>query len=277
MISPEADLFPRPCLTAAWLFVWLVGMAGGPASADELTVATFNINYANRSPPRMVAALREAAADIVFVQETTDTTERLLAREFRGSHPHRLFLGDEGRYFAERSGVLSRYPLRNIRFVPPVDGGLFGTLLLETTIDGRTVQLANVHLTPFQVRRGGLPDVLRAMGQTEVVHAAEAARIVDSLPGDAPVLVCGDFNSLAEFQAPSRMRGAGWIDSFAAVTPAADEHPTWHWPAGGGQLRFRIDYIFHSSHFETLSARVIPTTTSDHHLLVSRIRLRPAP
>lgn len=32
-------------------------------------------------------------------------------------------------------------------------------------------------------------------------------------------------------------------------------HPTWRWPVGKMHVQFRIDYVFHSKHFRTVTSR----------------------
>lgn len=247
------------------------------AADTDITVATFNINYANEAPREMLATLAEMQADILFVQETTPDVEWLLRRRFRATHPFIVFMGHRNEYFAERSGLISRWPLRNLKFAPPVEGGLFGTLMAEATVDGQTVQLVNVHLTPFQVRRGtNVASVMTAMGRTESVHQREAARLVERLTPGQPVLVCGDFNSLPDFQAPTAMKTAGLQDSYAEVVLRHEQKPTWHWPFGDVNIQFRIDYIFHSPHFQTRTSRVIASGGSDHYPVVSQLKLRSA-
>ena len=49
---------------------------------------------------------------------------------------------------------------------------------------------------------------------------------------------------------------------------------TWRWPLGRLHIQFRIDYIFHSTHFRTVSSRTISTTGSDHLLVVSEVVLK---
>lgn len=247
------------------------------AADTDITVATFNINYANEAPREMLATLAETQADILFVQETTPDVERLLRRRFKTTHPHIVFMGHRNEYFAERSGLISRWPMRNLKFAPPVEGGLFGTLMAETTVDGQTVQLVNVHLTPFQVkRRTTVAKVITAMGLTENVHQKEAARIMERVNGTQPALVCGDFNSLPDFQAPAAMKAGGLQDSYAQVVSSGEQKPTWRWPFGNVNIQFRIDYIFHSSHFQTQQSRVIESGGSDHSPVVSQLKLRPA-
>ncbi|MCR9200460.1 MAG: endonuclease/exonuclease/phosphatase family protein [Planctomycetaceae bacterium] len=247
------------------------------AADTEITVATFNLNYANESPRDMLATLEQTRADILFLQETTPDVERLLRRRFRGTHPYVVFMGHRNEYFAERSGVISRWPLRNLKFAPPVEGGLFGTLMAETSVHGQTVQLVNVHLMPFQVkRRTSVAAVMTAMGRTESVHQREATRLLERLNVRRPTLVCGDFNSLPDFKAPTAMKAGGLNDSYAQVVSRREQKPTWHWPFGDVNVQFRIDYVFHSDHFETRQSRVIESGGSDHYPVISQLRLQPA-
>jgi len=251
--------------------------SGVIAADTDITVATFNINYANEAPREMLATLAETQADILFVQETTPDVETLLRRRLSATHPHIVFMGHRNEYFAERSGLISRWPLRNLKFAPPVEGGLFGSLMAETSVNGQTVQLVNVHLTPFQVKRGTtVARVMTAMGRTESVHQREAARLLERLNPDQPALMCGDFNSLPDFQAPTAMKAGGLKDSYAQVVPRGEQQPTWRWPLGHANIQFRIDYIFHSSHFATRQSRVIKSGGSDHYPVVSLLELRAA-
>lgn len=253
-------------------------MRSDPATAETIRVATFNINYANNDLDQVIRTLQQSRADIFLIQETTAESEQRLRNEFRVSHPHKVFLGDGGEYLAERFGVISRWPLRNLKFLPPVNGGLFGSLLIETTVAGQSIQLANVHLSPFQVRRRTtIPLVLKAMSATESVHRREIDRIRTNIDPRRPTLVCGDFNSLSAFTAPLTLKTAGLVDSFAVVNPDAETQPTWNWPVGEIKIRFRIDYIFHSKHFVTQKSRIIETTASDHFLVVSELALTNPP
>lgn len=78
---------------------------------------------------------------------------------------------------------------------------------------------------------------------------------------------------MSTFAAPRQLAELGLTDSFAKVTENADSQPTWRWPVGNGHIQFRIDYVFHSRHFETVDSRIVPTTGSDHFLLVSEMKL----
>lgn len=258
------------------LFVCLVlsfGLSSADA-ADTLRVATFNINYANLDLPDIQRAIQSADADLVCLQETSRGSEQFLKREFKTIYPHIVFMGYRGRFAAERFGFLSKRPLKEVHYDPPVDG-LFGTYFCTINHNKRSVRIVNVHMSPFTVRRGSsVRQAFQAMSAVESIHQKEIRRIVARLD-TRPTVVCGDFNSLSTFVAPKELMKVGFVDSFASVTKNADTQVTWRWPVGKLFLQFRIDYLFHTSHFTTISSRIVPTTGSDHFLVVSEFALKP--
>lgn len=139
----------------------------------------------------------------------------------------------------------------------------------------RDVRIANVHLSPFLVQRGSsISQAIAAIGKIETIHKEEIGRICKLVDPARPTLVVGDFNSLSTLAAPAQLTHVGMTDSYAAVHEDADAKFTWHWKLRVSELRFRIDYIFHSSHFKTLGSRILPSKGSDHYLLVSDLRMR---
>lgn len=258
---------------------WIVALTSCLSSlssceVEDLTVATFNVNYANTDIASICKTIREGNAGVVFLQETRSARleSRLLAN-LQKEYPHSHFCGHDGRYFAERFGLLSRWPLSEIQFDQPKHG-LFGTLTAKINVSGQMIQLVNVHLTPFTIRRGSNAlQAFRAVSAVEVQHKNEIERIRTRVDAQRPVLVCGDFNSLAGFIAPTTLTSDGFVDSLASVHETPDAHPTWKWPPMNPKIRFRIDYIFHSKHFTTTESAVVSNPRSDHSLLVSRLRL----
>jgi len=242
---------------------------------DSLRVATFNINWGNPNLPDIHRAIVAADADVVCLQETNQRSEQFLRHHFQQKYPNIVFQGHQGRYAAERFGIMSKLPLTDVQYVPPVHG-LFGTLYCSVLFNERPIRIANAHLSPFGARRGaGFRQVLAAISAVETVHVKEIATLSESLNLTRPTLVCGDFNSLSTFAAPKHLLQLGLTDSFAAVTEMADSQPTWRWPVGKVHVQFRIDYVFHSNHFKTATSTIIPTTGSDHFLVVTEVTLNP--
>ncbi len=255
------------------------GSASDPValSLPKLRVATYNICWGNMDLDRIGDAIAQSEADIVLLQETTPRSEQYLSQRFRRTYRYVHFVGYRGAYAAERFGYLSKHRLTSLKFHPPVGKGLFGSYHARCRWQQQDIQLVNVHLMPLVIRRGArLTDVLGTYSQTEQVHAQEIERIVRQLEKDKPTVVAGDFNSLSAFVAPRRLKDLRFIDSLDSVTKDGDGAVTWQWPTRPLPLRLRIDYIFHSPHFQTNSARVVEVTGSDHHLVVSELALAAA-
>ncbi|MEZ6060208.1 MAG: endonuclease/exonuclease/phosphatase family protein [Planctomycetaceae bacterium] len=253
--------------------VILFTLAPATAYADEiLRVASFNINWGNVDLADIARAIGDSDADVVCLQESTPESEGFLSRQFAQKYPHMSFDGDARKFAAGRFGFLSRHRLSDSRFIP-AEHGLFGTYIVNVNQGAQKIQVVNVHLSPFRVPRdASVPQVLGWLTAVEAEHAKEIEVIAGVIDPGAPTVVCGDFNSISTLSAPSRLRELGLTDSFSAVTENADAHPTWRWPVGRTHIQFRIDYVFCTDHFESLSSRIVPTTGSDHSLLVTELR-----
>ena len=146
----------------------------------------------------------------------------------------------------------------------------------EVKLADRWIQVANVHLMPLIPggRNEGAGALAKRFFHSEGVRAKEIAWLHRQLAGDKMTIIAGDFNSPSTLTAPTYLTQRGFTDSFAAVTDRPDTRPTWHWLYNGVQYRYRLDYIFHSAHFETRTSRIIRGPGSDHYLLVSTVQLK---
>jgi endonuclease/exonuclease/phosphatase family metal-dependent hydrolase len=238
-----------------------------------LRVATFNIHYANEDLAAIAAAISDADPTIVCLQETNRQSERYFRSTYAGRFPHQHFAAHRGQYLEEGLAILSKVPLSELRFEPPL-AGLFGSYYATFKLHGRNVKIANVHLSPFLIRRGsGLIEAYQAIQASEGTHEREIRVILKNVDRGIPMLICGDFNSLSWLVAPKRLINERFTDSFASVTENADALATWSSPFGAVELQGRIDYIFHSRHFTTKSSRIVKTNASDHYLVVSELEI----
>lgn len=244
-------------------------------AANSWKIATYNINWGDVNLALVAATIREADADVVCLQETTMRSEPYLRQEFAKVYRHMRFFGHKGQYGAERCGILSRMPVSKATFLPPKHGA-FGACIADLKIGGRQVQVINVHLEPMRLRAGGsVLDAWTAMGAMEKTHLAEIRYIWESRRKDVALVIAGDFNSPSQFQAPRLLRQNGLKDSLAEVHDNPDSLITWHWPFKLGDLSLRIDYIFHSSEFQTVQSQVLKSNASDHYLVISELRWAP--
>jgi len=235
----------------------------------EFTVATFNMNWGNVDLADTVRVLAGAEADAICMQETNPESERAIREGLSRVYPHMHFTKNVR--YSSGFAVLSRTPLSNVRFLEP-EFGFFGTLFADIALGGRRVRVASVHLEPVVPRDGeDAGEILALFFKVEGLHLKEIARIAAELPAGVPSIVAGDLNSASFGSAPRFLKNRGFVDSFAAVTPKPDAHTTWHWNHRGTDLRFRIDYVFHSPEMRTLGSRIVEAPSSDHKLVVSRL------
>ncbi|MCS7468296.1 endonuclease/exonuclease/phosphatase family protein [Stieleria sp. ICT_E10.1] len=242
------------------------------AYANSLRVATYNLNWANRRGDQVLDAITTADPDVICFQEITIQSERFLRDRLAETHPHFHSVGHNGRYAAERFAFASKVELADLKFVPPT-AGLFGFHSATLEHIGTRIRLVNVHLTPFQIKRGGgFREAMAALSVTEDKHAIEIDVIVNAIDDQVPTIVAGDFNSISSFHAPKRLGELGLIDAYASVHDDADTHPTWNWPTRPLPLALRIDYIFHTPHFTAVESEIVRRGGSDHSLVVAELK-----
>jgi len=251
----------------------IVCFLASSARADTLCVATYNLNYANRRGDQVLDAIATADPNLVCFQETTIQSERFLREHLEKTHPFFYSVGHKGQYYAERFAFASKTKLTDVKYTEP-NAGLFGFYAATVETTGGPIQVVNVHLSPFQFKRGGgIADAMTALSATEEVHAIEIAAIVEAIDPNKATIVLGDFNSISTFAAPKRLVELGMIDAFASLHDDADAHPTWNWPTRPIPVTLRIDYIFHTPHFTTTKSEVLRRGGSDHALLYAVLKI----
>jgi len=237
--------------------------ATGRCGSPELRVATYNIYFRTCELTQTSVVLQNMDADVVALQEVSKgcvpcfEKERNLAREY----PYR--------HFASGLGLLSRFPLRNVRYEHS-RRGINGFLFAEIDHPKRgRVQIANLHLDPLRLWSARdlakLPFQLKSQRE---IQRDELAQVFAQLKPGLPTILTGDFNRVTH-DVVNKLREMGFIDSCAAVTRNADNLSTLHFSLLGLRLGRRIDYIFHDRNFQTIQCRVIPGQPSDHDALVS--------
>jgi endonuclease/exonuclease/phosphatase family metal-dependent hydrolase len=241
------------------------------AAPSQLKIASYNIYWGNNDLPAMVETIRKADADLVCLQETSKGSEDFIVQSLDKEYPHIHFQGHRGKHLAERFGFLSRVPIDKFEFIPPSQGW-FGFLTAEIQFDGRAVQVFTVHLQPVIFPENAkFLDVMSAISAAENIHRGEIDAIVKHLKKNIPILILGDFNSIATFQAPGVLKSKGFVDCFAETQENPEAFPSWHWPTKNGKMALRIDYLFHSPEFRSLESNVIQSEASDHFLIYSRL------
>ena len=161
--------------------------------------------------------------------------------------------------------ILSRTPLRNLRRVDlpspaipfrfeenaltPTDRLLISA---QTTVQGRELTLLNTHLLAFFM-----------LGTTSEAHPEQRALVQRELShAKGPAILGGDFNVRKHGDLMAQFETVGF-------RTAQDQAITWR------RQPYVLDHIFYNSPLRVVNQQVIPTPTSDHHLLVADFEFTP--
>jgi endonuclease/exonuclease/phosphatase family metal-dependent hydrolase len=250
----------------------------GKTPAPTFVVATYNINGLNRHLPQVIDNIRKAEADLVCLQEVNRASGPVIRRQLGKRYKHMVF-GLNARM--DGFALLSHEPITHRKWVRA--GGLHyhSYLQARTKLGGREVRIAAIHLMPNPLRKGmSVADQMRYFACLDSIRSADMQRIGKLWQkdrDDPPTIALGDFNCLSFQGAVKYMRARGFADSAATADKGADHHPTWHAKLAGGkgELRVRIDYIFHTKHLKTLRSRTIAAAGSDHYPVVSTLTWAP--
>jgi endonuclease/exonuclease/phosphatase family metal-dependent hydrolase len=137
--------------------------------------------------------------------------------------------------------VLARGRLASCRRIMlPGTGEPRGLLVVHVELEGQAIAFAVTHL-----------------GLDRETRELQIAALADALPGDAPLVLVGDFNAPPEEMV--RLTAGGG----APKLTLADAPPTFpaHKPTA------RIDHVLFSEHWRFGCARMVPSPASDHAAL----------
>jgi endonuclease/exonuclease/phosphatase (EEP) superfamily protein YafD len=222
------------------------------ASGPVLRVLTVNLWHGRGDAEAVVALVREASADVLFVQElTADAVTRLEQARLEDLMPHTRL---ELRRGSGGSGIYSRFPLSEGPRVAPVRAAQ-PTALLELP-GGEAVELVCVHPSAPALRRGGA-----------VRWRAELAALPP--PGGRPRVLAGDFNATIDHAAFRDVLRLGYADAARQAGKALT--PTWGPPGKGAVLA--LDHVLADRSCAVLACSVHAIPGSDHRAVYAAIQL----
>ncbi len=247
------------------------------ASAERLSVMSFNVWGWSRSAETARIPLDEGSPDVVLLQEITPPMRALVEQELGATYPYRLF-GPDPRH--PELGILSRYPLRAVAS-DVLDGRDWRFQIAEVEAPGGTFTLYNVHphsshLLVYLEEGSDVAERVRASFRER--RAFFEVLLVDVRQREGPVVVGGDFNTTDRSEV-YRMVTAVEGDH---DPPLRDAHRAVGWgmghtfPAYRGSYRgipilprqMHIDMILYSDAWMALSSRVGASGGESDHLPV---------
>ncbi len=243
----------------------------------------------------IIDVIRESGADIVCLQEYAFTlskdghTEQELRSHFSDLYPHYDFTPNTGKK-AMGIALYSKFPIRKATRVDKREKGYFSAMYYQLEAYGQRVGLLNIHLhtNSIQPKDRVLYDemidhfekdslerirtgMMRSLANAFRSRADEASLISRFLqenhPSEMPLLICGDMNDTPIsycYHSLSQGLKDTWQEVGRGPGTTFREHHFW----------FRIDHIFHSSHFKALDATVRKDILySDHYPIQATLQL----
>ncbi|MGH3215508.1 MAG: endonuclease/exonuclease/phosphatase family protein, partial [Trebonia sp.] len=222
------------------------------ASGPVLRVLTVNLFHGQGDAEAVVARVREAGAEVLFVQELTpDAATRLKQAGLADVMPHTRL---ELRRGSGGSGIYSRFPLSEGPRVAPLRAAQ-PTALLELP-GGEVAELVCVHTSAPALRRGGA-----------VRWRAELAVLPP--PGGLPRVLAGDFNATIDHAAFRDVLRVGYADAARQAGNALT--PTWGPP--GKDAMLTLDHVLVDRGCAVLACSVHAIPGSDHRAVYAAIQL----
>ena len=223
--------------------------AGGPT----LRVVTVNLYYGRAHAESVVARVRQAGADVLFVQElTADAVNRLKQAGLEDLMPHTQLELRAGRSCG--SGIYSRFPLGEGPPVPPARAA-HPTALVELP-GGESVELICAHPSAPALARGGA-----------IRWRSELAALPP--PGERPRVIAGDFNATLDHAAFRAVLRLGYADAARQTGSAL----TRTWGPPGKRPLLTIDHVLVSRGCSVLACSVHVIPGSDHRAVYAELRL----
>ena len=262
-------------------FLWLWGGLFVPSlkrpspTEPSLTVMTYNVLAWHQYNEAVLQTIRAEDPDIVLLQELNRGLARTLETELGEEYPYQVLEPVDN---PTGIGVISKYPIHptgeqlSLKWVG-------GPQVLKLLWNGETVKLVNFHMYPTT-----------SLGPANVIEAsirlreAEARLLADFAHRSGPSIMGGDANSAplsksyriltSELQDAWHPAGFGLGHTFPGSTIPGSDRPrlgSWYVPP----WLVRIDYVFHSADWVTLSARLARFDgVSDHRGVVAVLKLK---
>jgi endonuclease/exonuclease/phosphatase (EEP) superfamily protein YafD len=229
--------FARLGLAAAMLALpgwWLPPSMPRASAAAQLRVVVANVHLGNADPAPLLTWAREPMPDVIAVLELTPPFARALLAQGPAHWPHHRL---EPSHDAFGLGLLSRWPLRDVRFVTG-EGGIAQLHALVEAPSG-TVEVIAVHPVP----------------PIDTHWHAVRNRTLGALQprGTHPAILVGDFNATPWSNAAPRLAANGWR-WFGGL------QPTWPHAAWG----IPIDTVWGHGPWQVTDRTVGPPIGSDH-------------
>ena len=234
----------------------------------RLVVMTANIGDGLADPLRIAADALASGVDLVGFQEVSARQADALLKAFEETMPHAIVQGQG----IHGKAVFSRYPLLQSEPLEIVSGRPDLMTLIDAP--GGAVRVVVAHPEPPRFGPGS--------GPTNILSGEQIRRLADAATssGEAGLLL-GDLNRVSWQRAARAVRDVGMIDAWLQGGHGPGFTLPTRWAAGAYRdnplARFplppvaRVDYVWHTPHFETEHAWMGDPAGSDHRPVLARL------
>ncbi len=240
-----------------WWRVQVRAASGPAARPDRLRLLISNVCMANPDTDRWLELVREEEPDLAVAVEVDERWCEAL-RALDDLYPHQI-LQPQGNTYG--MAVYSRLPLGRTRVKHLVESDVPSIFTSVRLPSGQNVRFVVLHPRPPR------PDIQQdsSLRDAELVKAGLIVRELH-----APAIVAGDLNDVAWshtthlFQRVARLLDPRIGRGLFATFPVAHRI-----------LRFPLDHVFHSTHFDLVEIRRLRDIGSDHFPMLIELALRP--
>lgn len=240
-------------------------VAGGPdarrietgaavANGVTLRVASFNLGDDVTPPASAVAWIRGCGADLVCLQEVSESNAAAIERELLDVYPHQVLYG----LGCLGSGLLSKRPILADELLTLDSPRSYIVARIDTGEGARAGP-------PLTVIGFHAPATFSLLGRLSP-GGRDLDRLARLALERAPAILVGDFNTTEFSDAYRRIAATGLTDAFRSVDGSLGFTFPLPFRYHGAPLvpLVRIDYLWHTPDLVTTAARVGADGGSDH-------------
>ncbi|MFT5284264.1 MAG: endonuclease/exonuclease/phosphatase (EEP) superfamily protein YafD [Planctomycetota bacterium] len=225
-------------------------------NGQELTIASCNLYWDNRKLALLEKWIEEHNPDIIAFQELSLESKSVL-ESLSESYPT-LVLSPNKQWNQKTWGIgfLSRVPIKNTRWIPPIRVQSRPSLEVTVTLGGKDLVLRNAH--PARPGRGA--------------RNSKRDAVLDSLASEdwrGMSILLGDLNVTSTSPAFTKLlKTSNLRDSRLGF----GRQPTFTATQLGGLFSVAIDHILVSGSLQVIDRRIVKIPGSDHRGVVARIK-----
>jgi len=292
--------FPVPLLIAAALFmrrkalmvgvggiclafIWLWGglfipkqraVSAHTTNDGYLSVMTYNLLGWHSLVENQIEIIHKENPDVVMLQELNFSTSQVVQSELSAEYPYQILAPGSD---VAGMGVISKYPINATDLTLQAEYWVGEPQIVTLEWRKTRVYLVNIHMWPTN---SIFPQEVRETSYRRELQMQAISEFMDFVGGKEAVIVVGDTNMTSLSDTYQIITSSGLIDSWKEAgfglghtfpgsnIPGSSRPDIFGIPSP--QWMVRIDYIFHSNHWQALSAYTAPfDQVSDHRAVIA--------